>query len=53
MIQAIAAVYLLILFAVWNSNDWVNLLIKLTSLVLGIALGFQALQEFGYIIQIP
>ena len=53
MIQAIAAVYLLILFAIWRTSDGINLLIKLTSLVLGIALGFQALQEFGYIIQIP
>ena len=53
MIQAITAVYLLFLFAIWTTRRWTNVIMKITHLGLGLALGFQALQEFGYIIQIP
>ena len=52
MIQAAAAVYFLFLFAIWTSRHWTNVIMKITHLGFGLALGFQALQEFGYIFQI-
>lgn len=50
MIEAIAAVCQFALFAIWNKNDWINTTIKIGFLLLGLALSFEALREFGFIV---
>ena len=52
MIDAIAAVCMFALFAVWQRNDWYNATIKMVLLFLALALAFEALREFGYIVSI-
>lgn len=53
MIEAVSAVFLLGLFSIWQKNDWHNMFIKFVVLLLGLALTFEAMREFGFIIQLP
>ena len=53
MIEAISAVFILWMFAIWQKNDWYNVTIKFVMLMLGLALTFEALREFGFIVQLP
>ena len=50
MIEAFVAVLLLWLFAIWNKNDWHNMFIKFVLLMAGLALAFEAMRAFGYIV---
>jgi hypothetical protein len=50
MIEAIAAVCQFALFAIWNRTDWINTVIKVSFLLLGLALAFESLREFGFIV---
>lgn len=51
-ITAIAAILQFVLFAIWNKNDWINLIMKNVFLLMGLALSLVALKEFGFIVSI-
>ena len=50
MVDIIAAVAFLALFSVWKRDDLLNTVIKIVMLLLGLALAFQALQQFGFVV---
>jgi hypothetical protein len=52
MIEFIAALVQLGMFAIWKSNDLINILVKAMFLILAAFLGFEALREFGYLIKV-
>jgi RsiW-degrading membrane proteinase PrsW (M82 family) len=52
MVEAITAIVFLTLFAIWRTENWFNLLIKVVMLGSAVALGFEALSELGYIISV-
>lgn len=53
MIEAIAAVFQFGMFAIWKMDDKLNMIIKVCLLFGGLALAFEAMREFGYIVQLP
>ena len=52
IVVTIAALLQFMLFAIWKTNDWVNLTMKTVFLLMGLALSFIALKEFGFIVSI-
>ena len=52
MIEAIAAFIQLAMFVIWNKNDWINVAIKTLFLFSGLALTFESLREFGFIVNV-
>lgn len=50
MIEAAGAVCLFALSAIWSKADWVNIIMKVIFLLLAVALAFESLREFGFIV---
>ena len=53
MIEAVSAVFLLGLFSIWKRDNMFNTVLKFVMLLLGLALTFEAMREFGFIVQLP
>jgi hypothetical protein len=53
MIVAIAAVFQLAMFAIWKTDNLLNVAVKIAFLLLAVALGLDALYDFGFIVQVP
>lgn len=52
MIEAVAAFLVLSPFGIWKMDDKFNILLKLILLFVGLALMFESLREFGYIVML-
>lgn len=53
MIEAAGAVFLLWMFSIWKRDNIFNTVLKFVMLLLGLALTFEAMREFGFIVQLP
>jgi hypothetical protein len=53
MIEAIAAVFQIAMFAIWKMDNLFNVAIRICFLFLAVALGLDALHDFGFIVQVP
>ena len=52
MIELIAGIYLLLLFAIWSTDSVLNIFTKCAHLALAVALFFDAALDFGFIFQL-